>query len=83
MGDESIFNEINVQHQHALEAAIYASYEHEPFRNLTLQYGLRFSTFQRLGSEDIFIYENGVPTDRDAIVDPEVLRRGLGWCRCR
>ncbi|MEZ4952746.1 MAG: TonB-dependent receptor [Saprospiraceae bacterium] len=69
LGDESIFNEIDVQHQHALEGAIYASYEHEPIRNLTLQYGLRFSTFQRLGSEDIYLYENGIPTDREAIVD--------------
>ena len=69
IGGESIFNEIDVQHQYALEAGIYASYEHEPVRNLTLQYGLRFSTFQRLGKEDIYIYENGEPTEREAIVD--------------
>lgn len=69
LGDASIFNEINVQHKHALESALYASYEHEPIKNLTLQYGLRFSTFQRLGKENIFVYENDIPTDRTAIVD--------------
>ena len=69
LGEESIFNEINVQHQHALESAIYASFEHEPVRNLSLQYGLRFSAFQRLGKEDVFIYENGTPTDQSAITD--------------
>lgn len=69
LGDESIFNEINVQHKKAWETAIYASYEHEPIKNLTLQYGLRFSNFQRLGKEDVFIYENGIPTSEEAIID--------------
>lgn len=69
LGDESIFNVIDVQHNYALESAVYASYEHEPIRNLTLQYGLRFSNFQRLGKEDIFIYENGDPTSETAIAD--------------
>ncbi len=69
LSEETIFNDINIQHQHALETGIYASYEHEPIRNLTLQYGLRFSNFTRLGKEDIFIYENDVPTHRDDIID--------------
>ena len=69
LGSESIFNKIDVQHQYALESAVYASYEHQPIRNLTLQYGLRFSNFQRLGKQDIYIYENGEPTDRTAIID--------------
>lgn len=69
LGEGSIFNEINVQHKHALESAVYASYEHEPIKNLSLQYGLRFSTFQRLGKEDIFVYEEGVPSGEAAIID--------------
>ncbi len=69
VGDESIFNEINIQHNHALESAVYMSFEHEPIRNLTLQYGLRYSLFQRMGKEDVYLYENGVPTDQDAIID--------------
>ncbi|MCR9289151.1 MAG: TonB-dependent receptor [Bacteroidetes bacterium] len=69
LGEGSIFNEINVQHKRAWENAIYASYEHEPIKNLTLQYGLRFSNFQRLGKEDVFIYENGIPTSEEAIID--------------
>ncbi len=69
IGDESIFNEINIQHNHALESAVYLSYEHEPIKNLTLQYGLRYSLFQRMGKEDVFLYENGVPTDQSAIID--------------
>lgn len=69
VGSESIFNEINIQHNHALEAAVYLSYEHEPIKNLTLQYGLRYSLFQRMGKEDVYLYENGVPTDQSAIID--------------
>lgn len=68
-GGGSIYNEIDIQHKHALETALYASFEHEPIRNLTLQYGLRFSTFTRLGKEDIFLYQNGVPSGPDAIID--------------
>ncbi|GJM35192.1 MAG: collagen-binding protein [Saprospiraceae bacterium] len=69
IGSESIFNEIDIQHKHAWEAAVYASYEHEPIRNLTLQYGLRFSSFTRLGKEDVYLYENGDPTSKEAIID--------------
>jgi hypothetical protein len=67
VGEESIFNEINVQHQHALEGAAYVSYEHQPLGNLTLQYGLRASFFRRQGREDVFLYENGDPAG--ALVD--------------
>lgn len=69
LGDISILNEINVQQKNALESAIYASYEHQPIKKLTLQYGLRFSNFQRRGKADIFIYENDEPINRAAIVD--------------
>lgn len=69
LGSESIFNEINVEHKRAWENAIYASYEHEPIKNLTLQYGLRFSHFQRLGKEKVFLYENGIPSSEEAIID--------------
>lgn len=69
VGEESIFNEINIQHNHALEGALYVSYEHQPVRNLTLQYGLRYSLFNRMGKEDVYSYENGIPTDAEAIID--------------
>ncbi|MEM1319662.1 MAG: TonB-dependent receptor [Bacteroidota bacterium] len=69
IGEESIFNEINVPNKYALESALYASYEHEPIRNLTLQYGLRFSNFTRIGKGDVFLYENGIPSSEDAIID--------------
>ena len=69
VGDESIFNEINIQNQYALESAAYLSYEHEPIKNLTLQYGLRYSLFRRMGKEDVYLYENDTPTDKSAIID--------------
>ncbi|MDX1940836.1 MAG: TonB-dependent receptor, partial [Saprospiraceae bacterium] len=69
VGEESIFNEIDIQHNHALEAAVYLSYEHEPIKNLTLQYGLRYSMFRRMGKEDVYLYENDTPTDQSAIID--------------
>ncbi|PHN06012.1 TonB-dependent receptor [Flavilitoribacter nigricans] len=69
LGQGSIFNEIEIPHKYALETALYASFEHQPLRNLTLQYGLRFSAFTRLGKGDILLYENGVPSSPEAVID--------------
>lgn len=45
----------------ALEAALYASLEHEITSKLTAQYGLRFSYFNRLGKQTLNNYPNNLP----------------------
>lgn len=47
--------------KYAFENAVYFSVEHQLSENLTAEYGLRYSSFLRLGQEEINIYENGFP----------------------
>ncbi len=47
--------------KYANEFAAYVDFEHEITDNLSLEYGLRFSYFARLGQEELNIYENDDP----------------------
>lgn len=51
-------NEDKLTNKYAFENAIYIDAEHKVLDNLTLAYGLRLSTFQRLGQSELNIYEN-------------------------
>lgn len=44
--------------KYASEFAAYIDAEHKVSSNLTLQYGVRWSHFTRLGQDELFIYEN-------------------------
>ncbi len=44
--------------KYANEFAAYVDAEHKVTKNLTIQYGLRFSNFIRLGQKELFLYEN-------------------------
>ncbi|MGS2760867.1 TonB-dependent receptor [Sinomicrobium sp. M5D2P9] len=47
--------------KYALETAIYLDIEHSISEKLNLQYGLRISSFYRLGQTNMNLYENGNP----------------------
>ncbi len=47
--------------KYAFENALYVSAEHKVSDKLSLNYGLRYSNFQRLGQEEISTYENNRP----------------------
>lgn len=47
--------------KYANEAAAYVDVEHQVTRNLSLNYGLRVSQFNRLGQDEFFVYENDDP----------------------
>ena len=44
--------------KYAFESALYISAEHHLSKNLTAEYGLRFSNFLRLGQEGLNLYKN-------------------------
>jgi len=54
-------NAENLIKKFAFENAIYLDAEHKILKNLTLAYGLRLSTFQRLGQSELNIYQNNQP----------------------
>jgi len=59
----------NFQDKKALEIAPYVDFEHKLSDKISLQYGLRWSNFSRLGSESITQYENGSPLTYNPTLD--------------
>lgn len=57
----SSINFRKLDQKRAFEAAAYISAEHELTDKLTAQYGLRFSTFSRLGGQSLSNYANDLP----------------------
>jgi len=47
--------------KYANEFAAYVDVEHKISKKLTLQYGLRWSSFIRLGQDELNIYQNNIP----------------------
>lgn len=47
--------------KYANEFAAYVDLEHDITKNLSIEYGVRFSTFNRLGQDDLFEYVNDNP----------------------
>lgn len=76
VGDDSFLNVFEVQQEHAVEAAAYVSNKHTVSEQLSFHYGLRYSRFLNLGARDVFLYENGEPTDTEAVTGTRTYRRG-------
>ncbi len=57
----SIINEEQLQKKQALESALYIQAESNINDNLNISYGLRTSLFNRLGPEEMSLYENDSP----------------------
>ena len=62
-------NPLRIENEYGIEAAAYASHEKKINNQLTLKYGLRYSTFSNIGERDIFIYENDDPSPGNAVID--------------
>ena len=63
VGDNTIFNEIDIEHERAFEPAVYISNEQKVGKKVTLQYGLRYSMFANFGKGTVFSYATGSPND--------------------
>lgn len=57
LGDNSFFDEYEVQHNNAIESGLYISNEQKVGARLSLKYGLRFSYFQNVGSATIYNFD--------------------------
>ncbi|MCF6128092.1 TonB-dependent receptor [Flavobacterium sp. AS60] len=60
-GEDSSINPDQLDKKYAFESAIYMDAEHEISDKIALSYGLRFSTFLRLGLQTLNTYENNQP----------------------
>lgn len=59
IGSTSQYNYTQLDKKYAFESSAYLDFEHQITEKLNLRYGLRYSTFYRLGSEEISTYNNG------------------------
>lgn len=63
--DSGIVEEQLIQ-KYANEFAAYIDFEHAITKNLSLEYGVRFSNFSRLGQSEINVYGNNNPVQFDS-----------------
>ena len=61
VGEDSGINRFKLTDKYAFENAIYIDAEHRLTENLSVSYGTRFSTFHRLGQNEVNIYQNNNP----------------------
>ncbi len=54
--DNSIFEELKIQNQYALDHALYANHEYKATERLSFSYGARLSIFQSIGEQDVYLY---------------------------
>ena len=59
--DSSSINYLKLEQKRAFEGGLYLSAEHKLSNKLTARYGLRYSTFSRLGGQNISNYVNNQP----------------------
>ncbi len=58
IGTNSQFNKDQLAHKYAFEPAIYLDLEQNVSKKLSINYGLRFSEFCRIGPQEVFTYAN-------------------------
>ncbi len=66
--EDSRINEDELDKKYAYEPAIYAEVEHKVSDKLNLRYGLRYSSFYRVGAQKFSIYQN----DLAVVYNPEI-----------
>lgn len=76
LGDETIFDQVKVQNENAIELAGYISNEHKISPLFSLQYGLRYSYFMNVGGRELNLYPNDIPSHEDDIIGTTIYKKG-------
>ncbi|WP_276497080.1 TonB-dependent receptor [Pontibacter litorisediminis] len=66
-GEKSYVNELKLNATSALEGALYLSNEHQISDRLTLDYGLRLSSFTNMGPGNVYLYDESFETPVDTV----------------
>lgn len=79
-GDQTIFGELKIPASRALEYGFYLSNEQQISRNISLNYGIRYSMFQSLGSATSYNFDEEFnPTDSTLYPRGKVFNTYGGW----
>ena len=70
----SIFSDVELQQMYALDHAFYISNQQRLSEKMTLDYGVRLSIFQNIGSSDLYLYED--PRDNIEINRTDTIHYG-------
>jgi len=73
--EDSSINENKLDTKQAYEPAVYVEMEHKVSDKLNLRYGVRYSSFFRVGSQKMSIYQNDLPVVYNS--DIGVYQRGV------
>ena len=75
-GSQSSISRQSVSRENGQELGIYFNDEYEISSKLAVSIGLRFSTFQSLGPDTVFSYQEGLPRTQLNIVDTTFFSKG-------
>ena len=73
--EDSFINENKLDTKQAYEPAVYVEMEHKMSDKLNLRYGVRYSSFFRVGSQKMSIYQNDLPVVYNSDID--IYQRGV------
>ncbi len=73
IGTETVFSEVKVPNNYAVESGIYGSNEQQLNSHLTIKYGLRLSMFQNVGPGTVFHYDSTHAAIDSTVYNPGVL----------
>lgn len=79
------FADITLDKEYAVEPALYISHELKLNQRLTLQYGLRYSSFYNIGEQTVLTYANPEYPEKGEVTDSthygagEVIKAYNGW----
>jgi hypothetical protein len=65
----STVNPVTNTKDRGIESAIYFNDSYEITPGLSVSLGLRYSFYQQLGPSNVYQYENGIPTNKEAVID--------------
>ncbi|WP_340152389.1 TonB-dependent receptor [uncultured Marivirga sp.] len=68
--------DFSLQNDYALETALYVSNQHTINDKLSLEYGVRYSSFAKIGPDSVSIYEEGLRKSAENQIGTEVFDEG-------
>lgn len=69
LNDQSEVQPLTFEPEQALKNSVYIGDKWEPSRKLSFTGGLRFTTYHYLGPKTVFQYPNGLPREKENIID--------------
>jgi hypothetical protein len=78
IGDETVFSEVKVPNNYAVETGVYASNEQKITDHFIVKYGLRLSLFQNVGPGTVFHYDSAYVSTDSTVYKPGRLYNTYG-----